>query len=183
MECISRAQTTHFKLTGMFGRFGVKNLSEVFSFFLCLKFREFWCSSSPNEIRCNCSIWWHLQNSDCENRATRNWKQVVLKRHGGSWVIHVPFQKWKEIRRYVWLIRSDITSTHPVSSLVQDWMGCLHPLLVIGNATSEQQKKTQRNVQNMKTAAERRGFTSFQMVHTHASLPRGFFLFPPLMLL
>ena len=28
---------------------------------------------------------------------------------------------------YVWLKRSD-TSTHPGSSLVQDWMGCLHPL-------------------------------------------------------
>ena len=28
---------------------------------------------------------------------------------------------------------------------------------------------------NMEMAAERRGFTSFQMVHTHASLPRGFF--------
>ena len=32
--------------------------------------------------------------------------------------------------------------------------------------------------QNMEMAAERRGFTSFQMVHTHASLPRGFFLLP-----
>ena len=34
-------------------------------------------------------------------------------------------------------------------------------------------------MQHMETAAERRGFTSFQMVHTHASLPRGFFVFPP----
>ena len=32
-------------------------------------------------------------------------------------------------RRYVDLASQiDITSTHPVSSLVQDWMGCLHPL-------------------------------------------------------
>ena len=30
VECISRAQTTHFKLTSMFGRFEVRNLSEVF---------------------------------------------------------------------------------------------------------------------------------------------------------
>ena len=30
VECISRAQTTQLKLTGMFGRFEVRNLSEVF---------------------------------------------------------------------------------------------------------------------------------------------------------
>ena len=32
--------------------------------------------------------------TDCENRANReNWKQVVWKRHGGSWVSHIPSQK------------------------------------------------------------------------------------------
>ena len=36
----------------------------------------------------------------------------------------------EELCRYVDLASQiDITSTHPVSSLVQDWMGCLHHLL------------------------------------------------------
>ena len=35
-----------------------------------------------------------IGNSDCENRAKReNWKRVVWKRHGGSWVSHIPLQK------------------------------------------------------------------------------------------
>ena len=43
--------------------------------------------------------------TDCENHATReNWKQVVWKRHGGSWVSHVPLQKidmkMKQVRRW-----------------------------------------------------------------------------------
>ena len=52
----------------------------------------------------------------------RKWVRLPL------WVNHrIQKSKWSR-GRYVWLIRSDITSTHPVSSLVQDWMGCLHPL-------------------------------------------------------
>ena len=83
-----------------------------------------------------------------------------------------PFQKWKEIRRYVWLIRSDITSTHPVSSLVQDWMGCLHPLHLKWNWWKWNKINHEGNrMQHMETAAEHRGFTSFQMVHTHTHTP------------
>jgi hypothetical protein len=33
------------------------------------------------------------RNSDCENRANEKRKQFVWKRHGGSWVSHVPLLK------------------------------------------------------------------------------------------
>ena len=47
-------------------------------------------------------------------------------------------QDWTQLVHYVGFLpsryvnpasRIGFTSTHPVSSLVQDWMGCLHPLL------------------------------------------------------
>ena len=37
--------------------------------------------------------------TDCEDRANRKiWKQVIWKRHGGSWVGHIPCPKMKQVR-------------------------------------------------------------------------------------
>ena len=53
----------------------------------------------------------------CKDHGNKPWKSGVTA--------------CEQLSRYVDLASQiDITSTHPVSSLVQDWMGCLHPLLV-----------------------------------------------------
>ena len=63
-----------------------------------------------------------------------------------------------------------------IASLAQVSTMGLCPLLLIqiGKRHEVKNEKTQ----NHETAAEHRSFTSFQMVHTHASLPQGFSFFP-----
>ena len=57
--------------------------------------------------------------------------------------------------------------------------GLLAPPAFDSNWKNDMKSKTKK-LKIMKTAAEHRSFTFFQMVHTHASLPRGFsfFFFP-----
>ena len=63
---------------------------------------------------CGGKRFWGLS---CKDHGIKPWKSGVTA--------------CEELCRYVDLASQiDITSTHPVSSLVQDWMGCLHPLLV-----------------------------------------------------
>ena len=45
------------------------------------------------------------KKSDCENRTEKKWHQVVLKRHGGSWVSLCPSRENKTGCRYAELIR------------------------------------------------------------------------------
>ena len=93
------------------------------------------------------------ENSDCENRAKReNGNQVVLKRHGGSWVSHVPS-------------RGKSTKTR------QTVMGSWPPAVTMFKI-----KKSRIKAKFPNHSKRVRSFTSIQMFHTHASLPRGCFL-------
>ena len=86
------------KLTGKFRRFGVRNLSEVFSLCPCLKFLEFWCSSKfqknngISRLRQQCSV------------------EMKWKRLAGSWLSRLPFREMKNWCRYAELIRLCITT-------------------------------------------------------------------------
>ena len=104
------------------------------------------------------------ENSDCENRAKReNGNQVVLKRHGGSWVSHVP-SRGKS--RYVF--------TPILSGLRwpgQTVMGSWPPAVTMFKI-----KKSRIKAKFPNHSKRVRSFTSIQMFHTHASLPRGCFL-------
>ena len=89
------------KLTGMFGRFEVRNLSEVF-----------WQLSS-DAAQTTVPSWRHRQNSDCENRIQgknqvwlENWFEIRL---GGSWVEPLPISEKTHECRYVELIRLHIS--------------------------------------------------------------------------
>ena len=73
--------------------------------------------------------------TDCEDRANRKiWKQVIWKRHGGSWVGHIPCPKMKQARDKG--IPSSYHHGKAVSSLVDDcqtmnpppavWLEVLH---------------------------------------------------------
>ena len=69
---------------------------------------------------CGGKRFWGLS---CQDHGIKPWKSGVTA--------------CEELCRYVDLASQiDITSTHPVSSLVQDWMGCLRPLRVkVGGKT------------------------------------------------
>ena len=55
-----------------------------------------------------------IGNSDCENRAKREiGNQVVWKRHGGSWVSHVPMQKIDMKKRQVRRLLVPVSSVPP----------------------------------------------------------------------
>ena len=63
--------------------------------------------------------------TDCENRANREiWKQVIWKRHGGSWVGHIPCPKMKQVRDKG--VPSSYHHGKAVSSLVDDCQ-TMHP--------------------------------------------------------
>ena len=68
--------------------------------------------------------------TDCEDRANRKiWKQVIWKRHGGSWVGHIPCPKMKQVRDKG--VPSSYHHGKAVSSLVDDcqtsvWLEVLH---------------------------------------------------------
>ena len=63
--------------------------------------------------------------TDCENRANREiWKQVIWKRHGGSWVGHTPCPKKKPVRDKG--VPSSYHHGKAVSSLVDDCQ-TMHP--------------------------------------------------------
>ena len=63
--------------------------------------------------------------TDCENRANREiWKQVIWKRHGGSWVGHIPCPKMKQVRDKG--VPSSYHHGKAVSSLVDDCQA-MHP--------------------------------------------------------
>ena len=63
--------------------------------------------------------------TNCENRVKReNWKQVVWKRHGGSWVSHIPCPKMKQVRDKG--VPSSYHHWKAVSSLVDDCQ-TMHP--------------------------------------------------------
>ena len=133
------------KLTGIFGRFGVRNLSEVF-----LRL-----SSDAAQI------------ADCENRTViwvlTCWKNLVpvlglAGCHFGNGKLQVRFHRN--------IAASSLAADCNVPQRPPAWNCCL--------TNRVNPVKPNRMINQM--AAESRSFTSFQMVHTHASLPRGFFL-------
>ena len=69
------------KLTGMFGRFEVRNLSEVFFLRPCLKVLQVL-----------------MQLKIQIAKTVQNRKPVCWKRLGGSWVSHVPYPRLKQVR-------------------------------------------------------------------------------------
>ena len=90
---------------------------------------------------------------------TRNWKQVVWKRHGGSWVSHVPLQKidMKNEAGTSMSVFIDITGNW--------WVSLLVPVSSVPPAPLPLRIRKSKF----------RSFTSLQMVHTHALLPQGLF--------
>ena len=89
-----------------------------------------------------------------------------MKRQGGSWVIHIPSRKQNLMQ-----VRPAGQAGYPISlvaSLDTVPVKCCVPLhkwleTLVEQTTNKSKKQTEGS------------FTSVQMVHTHASLPRGFF--------
>ena len=86
----------------------------------------------------------------CLHRSSEEGPDAIEKRHGGSRVSHVPSRKLLQVRFHPHTVWSSLART--------DSDGFLAPC--------------KHNVE--KTRTTKRSFTSMQMVHTHASLPRGF---------
>ena len=106
---------------------------------------------------------------------TRKWNQIVWKRHGGSWVSHVPLQKFDM------KTEAGTSMSVPIDITGSWWVSLLVPVSSVPPAPPawNWNRKINHEESNKTSSAPKstdRSFTSIQMVHTHASLPRGYFL-------
>jgi len=121
-----------------------------------------------------------MKIADCDNSAVEKNPQVEKNRRAGSWLGRLPSAKKVEvirmiasyvhdihakICRYKWLIRP-LIHRNAIASL--DWIGKSAPVPLLFFEMMQTNPK-------IKPKKAERGFTSVQIVHTHALLAQGFF--------
>ena len=155
MECIARAKTLQLNLTGMVWWLEVRNCARKSFYVLARRIYLFWCSSVRLRKPYSCLVrkpWEKRRAGSGLSRwpLTTNWKLEIAGTSGWS----VPI------------------SQSQTTVFVGQWMewDSLPPCVNIEKQIHEELNQTSS------APKTDRSFTSIQMVHTHASLPRGYFL-------
>ena len=101
---------------------------------------------------------------------------VVFQTAGGFWVSHFPLQKidMKNEAGTSMSVPIDITDDTLASSLVPVQCASLAP--PAGNNPCCQKHEAEKDIYLQEENSSNRSFTSLQMFHMHATLPRGHFV-------